>query len=423
MSESKVVEIICVGTEILLGNIVNTNAAYLAEKCAQLGLVNYYQISVGDNRERLTECIKTALSRSDIVILSGGLGPTEDDLTKETAAEVAGKSMYLHEESKRKIEEYFAKKGLEFTENNIKQALIPEGAIILDNPNGTAPGVIIPYENKHIVLLPGPPIELKPMFENKVIPFVRTLVPGVILSQTVKICSVGESVLETRIKDLIDNQTNPTIATYAKTGEVHVRVTAKAENEAEAHKLIKPMVNELKKRFGNNIYTTDENVSLEQSLVDLLKASELRITTVESCTGGMVASRIINVPGCSEVIKAGYVTYSDKAKRKLVGVKKSTIDKYGAVSAETAVEMAKVPEMGPRADIVVAVTGFAGPDDTPEEPRGLVYIACNVCGNVKVKECHFRGSRQKIRESATTEALVLARMCLLDYFNEKTFKE
>lgn len=425
MSESRVVEIICVGTEILLGNIVNTNAAYLAEKCAQLGLANYYQISVGDNKERLEECIKTALGRSDIVILSGGLGPTEDDLTKETAAAVAGKSMYLHEESKAFMESYFAKKGMVFTENNLKQAMIPEGATVLPNPNGTAPGVIIHCENnsKHIILLPGPPIELKPMFENFVVPFIKSLVPGVILSQTVKVCSVGESVLETQIRDLIDSQTNPTIATYAKTGEVHVRVTARADSEAEALKLIKPVVNELKKRLGNNVYTTDENVTLEQALVELLKASELRISTVESCTGGMVASRIINVPGCSEIIKAGFVTYSNKAKRKLAGVKKSTLEKYTAVSAETAVEMAKVPEIGPKADIIVSVTGYAGPDDTPEEPKGLVYIACNVCGDVTVKEYHFNGSRQKIRESATTEALVLARECLMNYLGEKIFKE
>lgn len=421
--EDKVVEIICVGTEILLGNIVNTNAAYLAEKCARLGLINYFQVSVGDNRERLKLCIETALSRSDIVILSGGLGPTEDDLTKETCAEIAGKEMFLHEESKRKMEEYFKKKGMEFTENNLKQAMIPEGATVIPNDNGTAPGVIIPVDNKYLILLPGPPVEMKPMFERFVAPFIDELMPGVILSQTVKICSVGESVLETKIKDMIDTQTNPTIATYAKTGEVHVRVTAKAATEAEAHKLIKPVVKELKLRFGNNIYTTDENVTLEEALVELLKASELRITTIESCTGGMVASRIINVPGSSDVIKAGFVTYSNKAKRKLAGVKKSTIEKYTAVSKEVAVEMAKVPEIGPKADVIVSVTGYAGPGDSEEEPRGLVYIACNVCGSIKVKEYHFRGGRQKIRENATTEALVLARECLLDYFSEKTFGE
>lgn len=421
MSNKMVAEIICVGTEILLGNIVNTNATYLAQKCAGLGLVNYYQTVVGDNKERLSETVKTALNRSDVVILSGGLGPTDDDLTKETVAEVLGKDMYLHEESKNLMEEYFAKKGKPFTENNLKQAMIPEGAVVLRNDNGTAPGVIIPYENKHVVLLPGPPVELYPMFENFVMPYLDALTPGVICSQTVKVCSVGESLLETKIKDLIDNQTNPTIATYAKTGEVHVRVTAQADTETEAQKLIRPMVKELKNRFGNNIYTTDEKVSLEQAVVDLLAASSLKISTVESCTGGMVAARIINVQGASEVFKCGFITYSNKAKRKLAGVKKSTIEKYSSVSEQTAREMAKVPEIGPKADVIVSITGHIGQAEAESKPMGLVYIACNVCGEIKVREFHFKGNRQKIRESATTEALVLARECIMDYFSEKTF--
>lgn len=421
MSNKKVVEIICVGTEILLGNIVNTNAAYLAEQCARLGLTNYYQTVVGDNRGRIEETVKTALNRSDIVILCGGLGPTDDDLTKETVTELLGKTMFLHEESKALIEAYFQKKGIVFTENNLKQAMIPEGAIVLKNDNGTAPGVIIPYENKHVILLPGPPVELIPMFENSVIPYIDELIPGVICSQTVKVCSVGESLLETRIKDLIDGQTNPTIATYAKTGEVHIRVTAQADSEAEAQKLIKPVVKELKLRLGNNIYTTDEKVSLEQSVVELLSASGLRISTVESCTGGMVAARIINVQGASDVFKCGFITYSNKAKRKLAGVKKSTIEKYSSVSEQTAREMARVPEIGPKADVIVSVTGHIGQAEAENKPMGLVYIACNVCGEIKVREFYFKGNRQKIRESATTEALVLARECILDYFSEKTF--
>lgn len=421
MKDRTTVEIVSVGTELLLGNIVNTNAAYLADKCAGLGLTNYYQVTVGDNKERLQETIETAVKRSDIVILTGGLGPTEDDLTKETAAQVCGKELYLHEESKQAIEAYFAKKGVKPTENNMKQAMIPEGAIVLKNNNGTAPGVIIPFDNKNIILLPGPPGELKPMFENSVVPYIQALVPGVIISQTVKICSVGESAAETMILDMIDSQTNPTIATYAKTGEVHIRVTAKADSEEEAKRLIKPVVKELKVRFGNNVYSTDEKVSLEQAVVDLLHASDLKISTVESCTGGMIASRIINVPGASEVLKCGFITYSNKAKRKLAGVKKSTIEKYTSVSEQTAREMAKVPEIGPKADVIVSVTGHIGQKENADIPMGLVYIACNVCGSIKVKEYHFNGNRQKIRESATTEALVLARECIMDYFSEKTF--
>ena len=236
------VELICVGTELLLGNIVNTNAAYLAEKCAGLGLSCYFQSVVGDNEERLAQTIRTALDRSDIVILSGGLGPTEDDLTKETAAKVCGRTLEMHEPSRQALERYFTDRGLTLTDNNWKQAMIPQGAIVLDNHNGTAPGVILETEQAKVILLPGPPNELYPMFEESVVPYLEGLTSQVICSQTVKICGVGESRVETQIQDLIDAQTNPTMATYAKTGEVHIRVTAAAESRKAAMKLIKPLV-------------------------------------------------------------------------------------------------------------------------------------------------------------------------------------
>lgn len=422
MAEKKIVEIVCVGTELLLGNIVNTNAAFLAEECAGLGLSSYYQTVVGDNRERLTETLKLALSRSDIVILSGGLGPTQDDLTKEVAAEVAGKEMYMHEESRERLVSYFERRGLTLTENNFKQAMIPEGAIVLTNNNGTAPGVIIPYEDKHIVLLPGPPGELKPMFKESVAPYLAKLSGEVLVSKTVKIVSVGESIAETMIKDLIDNQTNPTIATYAKTGEVHIRVTAAGPDEATCEKLLKPVVRELKQRFGNNIYSTNEDVTLEKAVIDLLVSGGLRAMTVESCTGGMIASRLVNVPGASEVFRYGLVTYSNKSKRKLAGVKKSTLEKYTAVSAETVTEMVKTTEVGPKADVIVGVTGYASQGDETQ-PAGLVYIACNICGKTTVKEFKFNGGRMKVRESATTQALVLMRECILEYLSKQTFKQ
>lgn len=418
-----VVEILCVGTELLLGNIVNTNAAYLAQRCAGLGLASYYQSVVGDNEERLTKSLELAMSRSDVVILSGGLGPTQDDLTKEVAAKVCNREFYLDEESYKRIVDYFALKNITPTENNRKQALIPKDAIILTNNNGTAPGIIINENNTHVILLPGPPGELKPMFEESVVPYLMKLTDGVIVSSTVKICSVGESSVETQILDLIEKQTNPTIATYAKPCEVHVRVTAKAETEALARKLIKPVVKELKLRFGSNIYTTDENVTIEQSVVDLLKASKFTISTVESCTGGMIASRIVDVPGASDVFKSSLVTYSDKAKRKLAGVKKATLDKYTAVSEQTAYEMAQMTDMDLKADVIISVTGYAGPDSCKDAPAGLVYIGCNVCGTTIVKECHFSGNRAKVRESATVTALVLARECILKYYSEKTFTE
>ncbi len=417
------VELVCVGTEILLGNIVNTNAAYLAEKCAGLGLSCYFQSVVGDNEERLTQVLSCAVSRSDIVILSGGLGPTEDDLTKEVAAKVCGKELHADDHSMDRIAEYFAGRDIIPTDNNWKQAMIPEGAIVLDNENGTAPGIIMETEGCRIILLPGPPNELIPMFEEKVIPYLEQLTPGVICSQTVKICGISESRVETEVKDLIDNQSNPTIATYAKTGEVHIRVTASAEDKKKAAKLIKPVVKELKSRFQSDIYTTDEDVTLEKAVVELLVANKLTVTCAESCTGGMLSARLVNVPGVSDVYKSGFITYSNKAKRRLLGVKKSTLQKYSAVSAQTAKEMVKGAALAAQADVAVAVTGVAGPDGTKEKPAGLVYIACSVKGDVTVKEFHFQGNRSKNREAATSAALRLMRSCILEYFSKVTFSK
>lgn len=416
------VEIICVGTEILLGNIVNTNAAYIAEKCAGLGLSCYYQSVVGDNEERLTHVLSTAVDRSDVVILSGGLGPTEDDLTKEVAAKVCGKKLYVNDECMERISEYFANRDIEPTENNWKQARIPEGAMVMQNNNGTAPGIIIETEASKLILLPGPPNELTPMFEESVVPYLETLTSEVIDSQTVKICGVPESEVETRVKDMIDSQTNPTLATYAKTGEVHIRVTASAGSHKEARKLIKPVVKELKSRFGYDVYSTEEDTTLEKAVVELLQGNGLTVTSAESCTGGMLSARLINVPGASDIFKVGFVTYSNKAKRKFLGVKKSTLQKYGAVSRQTAGEMAKGAAFNNKADVAVAITGIAGPDGGSEEkPVGLVYIACNVKGNITVKEYHCKGNRAKIRESATSSALILMRSCVLEYYSKVTF--
>ena len=357
-----VVELICVGTELLLGNIVNTNAAYLSEKCALLGLSMYHQSVVGDNAERLKESLETALNRSDVVILSGGLGPTQDDLTKETAAEVMGIPLKEDPHSRERIEEYFKNSQYKvITDNNWKQALVPEGAIVLDNENGTAPGIIMEKNGKSVILLPGPPGELIPMFEGKVYDYLNKLQPEIIYSTMVRICGLGESFVENEIRDLIDNQTNPTIATYAKIGQVDLRVTAKAASEKEAAKLAKPMLKELLKRFGDHIYTMDEHKSLEEVIVHFLKERSLTLTTAESCTGGMIAARITDVPGASEVFKQGLVTYSNRAKRKLLDVKKTTLKEYGAVSEKTAKEMAKNGAFITGSDACVSVTGTAGP--------------------------------------------------------------
>lgn len=415
-------EIICVGTEILMGNIVNTNAAYVSRGLAGLGISCYYQTVVGDNDGRLEEVFKEAAKRADIVILSGGLGPTEDDLTKETVSRALGMKLVLDDKAWKQIQKFFEKRNLKLTDNNKKQAFVPEGAKILYNKNGTAPGIIAEGENVTAILLPGPPGELIPMWDTQVVPYLRSISGEAFYSETVKICGAGESIVETDLKDLIDKQTNPTIATYAKTGEVHVRVTAKAESEKEAHKLVKPVVKEIKKRFGSKIFTTDESVTLEAAVMQLLNENKLTLATAESLTGGMATSRLINVPGASDVIKMGFITYSNKSKRKYLGVKRSTLDKFGAVSEQCAKEMVKGCASAAKADAAISLTGIAGPDGgSDEKPVGLTYIGVSVLGKIKVKKYLFSGEREKVRESATASALTLLRQCLLECLTERTF--
>lgn len=411
------VEFISVGTEILMGNIVNTNAAFLAEQCALLGLSCYYQSVVGDNEERLYDTVKQAVSRSDIVILSGGLGPTKDDLTKEVTARVFGRELYEDAHTKERIQEYFNRvHSRKVTENNWKQAMVPEGAVVVDNHNGTAPGLIIEDNGKTAILLPGPPNEIVPMFKRDIYPYLNKLQPEGIYSKMVKVCSIGESRAETMIADLMDEQSNPTIAPYAKTGEVHFRVTAKADSEEAADALMEPVMEELFKRFGDKIYTTEESVTLEQAIVTMLEEKRLTVTTAESCTGGLLAGRILNVSGASSVYKEGYITYSNDAKERLLGVNRETLMDYGAVSPQTAYEMAEGAANAAGADAALSVTGIAGPGGgTKEKPVGLVYIGCCVKGHVRVEEFHFTGTRDKNRDYAVARALTLLREELLKY--------
>lgn len=415
-----IAELVAVGTEILLGNIVNTNSAYLSEKCAQLGLSVYYESVVGDNRDRMKAVIASALDRSDVVILSGGLGPTEDDLTKEVCAEVMGLPLSEDPHSRKRIERYMKeyKKNhpdRRVTSNNYKQAQVPEGAIVLDNHNGTAPGLILEKNGKTAILLPGPPNELIPMFEESVFSYLRKKQPEIIYSQMVKICSIGESQVAEEIEDLIESQTNPTIAPYAKTGEVHLRITAKGKNEKECKKLIKPVVKELKARFGRNIFATEESKSLEEAVVDMLKEQEMTLSLAESCTGGAIAARIVNVSGASEVFLQGMVTYSNKAKRRCLDVSKSTLKKHGAVSEECAAEMAKGGRKASKTDICLSVTGIAGPGGgTKEKPVGTVFMGCSYKGCTQVREFHFQGNRARVREQTVAHGLAFLRDCMME---------
>ncbi len=408
-------EIICVGTELLLGNIVNTNAAFLSEKLAYLGINCYFQTVVGDNRDRLLSVINTALSRADILIFSGGLGPTEDDLTKETVAEALGKKLIRDKWAEQEIADYFALRGRIPTDNNWKQADVIEGCEVLYNKNGTAPGILVSEGEKTVILLPGPPLELKGMFTDSVMPRLQQKCGQVFYSETVKIVGLGESSVETQILDMLNTQENPTIAPYAKTGEVHLRVTARAKDEKEAREKTAPVVEELYRRFGNAVYTTDADETLEMALTKLLMKKKYTMTTAESCTGGMIAARMVNAPGVSAVFKSGFITYANEAKEELLGVSHDTLEKFGAVSRKTAEEMAEGAAKAAHTDTAVAVTGIAGPDGgTRKKPVGLVYIGVNVRGNVEVREYHFSGSRQKIRESVTAAALTFLREKLLD---------
>lgn len=414
------VELISVGTELLLGNIVNTNARYLSEKCAVMGLSVYYQTTVGDNKERLGEVIRTALGRTDLVILCGGLGPTEDDLTKEVCAEVMGTPLLEDQSVRAALEAWYAKRNAaDIPKSNWKQALVPEGAVLFENRNGSAPGLAVEKDGKTVILLPGPPNELIPMMDGPVCTYLQGRQSEAIRSQMVKLCGFGESKVEEMLLDLIDGQTNPTIATYAKTKEVHIRVTARAGDEEEAKKLLKPVVKEIRKRFGNAVYTADENETLEAAVVRLLKKYELTVTTAESCTGGLLAGRLVNVSGASEVFKEGFITYSNKAKRRLLDVSKATLKKYGAVSIQTAREMATGGVFATDADACVAITGIAGPDGgTPDKPVGLVYISCYMKDHVKVEEFKLSGSRGKIREQSVVLALDLLRRCVISNYKK-----
>lgn len=410
-------ELISVGTEILLGNIVNTNAAFLSQECAKLGLSVYHQCVVGDNEDRLLEALKMALKRSDIVMLTGGLGPTKDDMTKAAAAKIAGRGIVMDEHSRQQIIEYF--KGREdytrVAENNWRQAEVIEGCIVVDNKNGIAPGEILELsEGKRLILMPGPPNELKPMFQNDIGPYLAKLREVVLYSEMVKVCGIGESMAETMLLDLIEGQENPTIAPYAKTAEVHFRVTARAASEEEGKQLVTPVVEELKKRFGDNVYTTREEENLEEVVISLLKRQRKRVATAESITGGLIAATLINVPGASLVVDESFVTYSNEAKHKRLGVKEETLKSYGAVSEQTAREMAEGICRATGADVGIAVTGIAGPDGgTPEKPVGLVYIGRCIEGKCEVQELRLKGNRQKIRDMVVVRALDFIRRGIL----------
>ena len=408
-------ELIAVGTEILLGDIVNTNAQFLSKELASIGIGVYNQEVVGDNEERLFEAFETALSRSDMVITTGSLGPTGDDLTKETACKYFGMKMELHKKSYDELVKYFNKTGKELTDNNLKQVYFPKEAKVLENPNGTAPGAILEKNNKIIIILPGPPREMKPMYMNQVKKYLEGKGNGIIKSETVRLLGITESMAAQTLKDLMDKGINPTIAPYAKEEDIIFRITAKADTEEEAVRLIKPVKDSIKDRFGIKCYAEGEDIKIEDVVGDLLINKKLTISTAESCTGGMIAGRLINYPGISDAFLEGAVTYSNEAKMRTLKVKQETLDAVGAVSEETAREMALGIAERTGSDISVVTTGIAGPGGgTKEKPVGLVYIGLYYKGKVKAYRHVFTGNRQEVRTKATVEALDKVRKAILE---------
>jgi len=406
-------EIIAVGTEILLGDILNTNAQYLALQLAELGIDVHYQTVVGDNPQRLENTIFHAFSRANVIITTGGLGPTEDDLTKETGAKYFEEELVLDERALKRIENYFNKVGRQMTENNRKQAFVPKNSKVLYNDNGTAPGIIIEKNNKILVMLPGPPKETIPMFEKQVKPFLAQKQEYTFVSRVLRIAGVGESAMETMVKDLIDSQTNPTIAPYAKDSESLLRITAKAKDNKQAEELITPVAEEMYRRFGHNIYGEGET-NMQTVVSELLIKKQKTIATAESCTGGAIASALVEYAGISSVFLDGCVTYSNASKQHRLGVKSETLQKYGAVSAETAKEMAEGAAKTAGTNIGLSTTGVAGPDGgTEQKPVGLVYIGLTIDGVTKTKECNFVGNREKIRVRTVHTALDWLRRELL----------
>ena len=411
----KSAEILCVGTELLLGEVVNTNAAYIAARLAELGISVYHQSVVGDNPERLRRELSAALSRCDLVIMTGGLGPTYDDLTKETAADLFGKQLVMDERALFEIKDYFARTGRKMAESNVKQALVPDGSTVLYNQWGTAPGMIIESDDgelcgKRAILLPGPPREMRNMFDFYVVEYLAERTGSRIVSRNLHLIGIGESVAEELLRPLIDESTNPTLAPYAKDGEVRFRVTASAESVDVAEKMCDTLVARvLDSEVGKFVYGIDVG-SVENAAVRSLLDDGETLATVESCTGGLIAKRLTDIAGVSAVYLGGAVTYANEAKEKLVGVRHETLVAHGAVSEEVAREMAEGIRAALGADYGISTTGIAGPGGgTPEKPVGTVYIAVAKEGETRVKRLNLSPMRDReyIRTASATNALAL----------------
>lgn len=402
-------EILCVGTELLLGDIVNTNAAYLSQRLAELGIHVYRHTVVGDNPERLLHALEAAFAEADMVIMSGGLGPTYDDLTKETVASFFGKRLVLHEESLGLIRSYFERTGRVMTKNNEKQAMMPEGATVFPNRYGTAPSLAIvggEGDSKTAIMLPGPPVELIPIFEEEIKPYLQSRRGKVIVSRNLHIFGMGESAVEEKLKGLMVSSTNPTVAPYCSEGEVRLRVTAEAEDESLAREMCDGMIERISRtEVGDFIYGIDVG-TLENTVITSMRARGLTLAVAESCTGGLISKRLTDIAGCSDVFMGGCVTYSNESKVRLLGVSEQTLLEHGAVAEQTAREMARGVRERLGTDVGVSSTGVAGPAGSERKPVGTVYIGISTAEGEKVRRLSLSSmrSREYIRAVSASNA-------------------
>ena len=413
-----IAEIVAIGTELLMGQIVNTDAQYLSRRLQSLGISVYYHTTVGDNPQRMRDTIALALSRSDVVITTGGLGPTQDDLSKEMAAELLHLPMRFDEDSWRAIENYFARMGRACPDNNRKQAMFAEGAVILPNGCGTAPGCMIEKDGKIVVQLPGPPHEMAEMFDRQVYDRLAERTGGCIASRYIRIYGLGESQVAQMCAEWIEADGEVTVAPYCSLGECQLRVTARGESEQAALEKVLPVVQAITALLGGSVYAVlpTASGSMEEIAGQALTEKNLTVATAESCTGGLVAAKLVNYPGISAALHEAHVTYANEAKIKYCGVKKETLEQYGAVSEQTAREMAQGLRERSGADIAVSTTGIAGPSGgTKDKPVGLVYVGCADAHGVRVEKLTLTGSRERIRNLAALRALDMIRRAAMGY--------
>ena len=408
---SHTAELIAVGTELLLGNIANTDAQMISQGLSQLGINVYYHTVVGDNPQRVRQAVDIARGRADILITTGGLGPTCDDLTKVAVAQAFGKELVYHEPSAQRIRERFAARGTPITENNFQQAMVPEGCTVLDNDWGTAPGVAFASGGTHVLMLPGPPRECEKMFRHRALPYLQKLSDGVIASRTVKTFGIGESAAEALLRDLMNALHNPTLAPYAKPTGTELRLTAHAPTREEALRLIAPVEEQVKAILKDKVIGVDVD-SLEEVCLHLLKDRGLTVGTAESCTGGLMAKLLTDLPGSSAVFRGGVVSYTNAVKHALLGVPEAMLDQYGAVSPQVAEAMAQGARAALGCDLALAATGVAGPDpDDRGNPIGLVYLALAWPGGCQVVpfQAGTQAERERVRRMAAWTGLDLIR--------------